>query len=262
MATNFRWLYLSSYRTILVCMRRLKTVDWVVVGPPADAADGEGLRERKKALMRQRLSDTATQMFLARGFDAVRVTEIAAACDVSEKTVYNYFPTKESLVLDRWDNTAKALRAGLADTGLHPVDTVQRILAGELAALTSWLAAQDDTAAAIRSVRRFGELVATTPALRAYNNDTMNKLVTTASSLLADRAGLAADDPEPQIAATALVGLWGVHFTALRKYLAGARTPAAIYEKVTADVDAAAQLVLAGLGGDTWTQAPAAKTRP
>lgn len=243
-------------------MRRLKTVDWVVVRPPADAADGEGLRERKKALMRQRLSDAATQMFLARGFDAVRVTEIAAACDVSEKTVYNYFPTKESLVLDRWDNTAKALRAGLADTGVHPVDAVQHILADELAALTSWLAAQDDTAAAIRSVRRFGELVATTPALRAYNNDTMNELVMTASSLLADRAGLAADDPEPQIAATALVGLWGVHFTALRKYLAGARTPAAIYEKVTADVDAAAQLILAGLGGVTWIQAPAATTQP
>jgi AcrR family transcriptional regulator len=243
-------------------MRRLKTVDWAVVRPPADAADGEGLRERKKALMRQRLSDAATQMFLARGFDAVRVTEIAAACDVSEKTVYNYFPTKESLVLDRWDNTAKALRAGLADTGVHPVDAVQHILADELAALTSWLAAQDDTAAAIRSVCRFGELVATTPALRAYNNDTMNELVMTASSLLADRAGLAADDPGPQIAATALVGLWGVHFTALRKYLAAARTPAAIYENVTADVDAAAQLVLAGLGGDTWTQVPAATTQP
>jgi AcrR family transcriptional regulator len=234
----------------------------VVVRPPADAADGEGHRERKKALMRQRLSDAATQMFLARGFDAVRVTEIAAACDVSEKTVYNYFPTKESLVLDRWDNTAKALRAGLADTGVHPVNAVQHILADELAALTSWLAAQDDTAAAIRSVRRFGELVATTPALRAYNSDTMNELVMTASRLLADRAGLAADDPEPQIAATALVGLWGVHFTALRKYLAGARTPAAIYEKVTADVDAAAQLILAGLGGVTWIQAPAATTQP
>jgi AcrR family transcriptional regulator len=32
-------------------------------------------------MMRQRLSDTATEMFLARGFDAVRVTEIAAACE-------------------------------------------------------------------------------------------------------------------------------------------------------------------------------------
>jgi AcrR family transcriptional regulator len=238
------------------------TVDWVAARPAAATTGAEGLRERKKALMRQRLSDAATQMFLARGFDAVRVAEIAAACEVSEKTVYNYFPTKESLVLDRWDSTAKALRASLTDADVHPVDAVRRILAGELTALTSWLDAQDDTAAAIRSVRRFGELIATTPALRAYHNDTMNDLVLTTSGLLADRAGLAADDPEPQIAAIALLGLWAVHFTALRKYLDGARTPAAVYEAVTTDVDAAAQLIRTGLDGFAWAPARRAKTRP
>jgi AcrR family transcriptional regulator len=208
---------------------------------------GDGLRERKKALTRQRLTDTATQMFLARGFDAVRVTEIAAACEVSEKTVYNYFPTKESLVLDRWESTAQALRAGLADTSVHPVDAVRRILAGELAALTSWLGAQSDTTAAVASVRRFGELIATTPALRAYHNDTMNGLVTTAAGVLADRTGHRADDPAPQIAAAALLGLWTVHFTALRKYLDAATPPAAVYQAVTADVDSAAELLRTGL---------------
>lgn len=224
-----------------------KSVDWVAARPPTVAAGAGGLRERKKALMRQRLSDTATQMFLARGFDDVRVTEIAAACEVSEKTVYNYFPTKESLVLDRWASTAEALRAGLADTGVHPVDAVRRILVGELAALTSWLDAQSDTAAAVASVRRFGELIATTPALRAYHNDTMNDLVTTAAGLLADRTGRSADDPGPQIAAAALLGLWTVHFTALRKYLDAATAPAAVYRAVTADVDAAAELLRTGL---------------
>jgi AcrR family transcriptional regulator len=223
-------------------------VDWVVARPPDASTDTEGLRERKKAVTRQRLTDTATQMFLARGFDAVRVTEIAAACEVSEKTVYNYFPTKESLVLDRWDSTARALRASLADTGVHPVDAVRRILADELGALTSWLEGLGDTAAAIGSVRRFGELIAATPALRAYHNDTMNELVMMTSGLLATRAGLNADDPEPQIAATALLGLWAVHFTALRKYLDGTRTSAAVNEAVTADVDAAAQLIRTGLG--------------
>jgi AcrR family transcriptional regulator len=239
-----------------------ETVDWTVVRPPAVTAGAEGLRERKKALMRQRLSDTATRMFLARGFDAVRVTEIAAACEVSEKTVFNYFPTKESLVLDRWDSTAKALREGIAEHGVHPLDAVRRILAGELGALTSWLEAQEDTAAAIKSVRRFGELVTTTPALRAYHNDAVNELVRTVSGLLADRAGLAADDPEPQIAATALVGLWGVHLTALKKYLDSAGTPAAVYQAVTADVEAAARLILAGLGSLAWTPAAAATTAP
>jgi hypothetical protein len=95
-------------------------------------------------------------------------------------------------VLDRWEGTAAALQAGLADTGVHPVDAVRRILAGELAALTSWLDAQADVAAAIGSLRQFGELIARTPALRAYQNDTMNELVLMTSSLLANRVGQAA----------------------------------------------------------------------
>ena len=45
--------------------------------------EAEGLRERKKRLMREQLSDTVTQMFLERGFDAVRAAEIAEACGVS-----------------------------------------------------------------------------------------------------------------------------------------------------------------------------------
>ena len=236
-------------------------MNWGSALPPPPGTTVEGLRERKKALTRQRLSDTATQMFLERGFDDVRVTEVAAACDVSEKTVYNYFPTKESLVLDRWESTAKALRAGLADTGKHPVEAVQSILAGELAALTGWLEAQSDPNAAAESVRLFGRLVATTPALRAYQNDTMNELVTMTTGLLASRTRLSAEDPEPQIAATALIGLWGVHFTALRKYLDSLRSPAAVYEAVTNDVDAAAQLIRAGLESRPWSSAMA-NSRP
>jgi AcrR family transcriptional regulator len=235
------------------------TVNWGTALPPGSV---EGLRERKKAVTRQRLSDTATQLFLERGFDAVRVIEVAAACEVSEKTVYNYFPTKESLVLDRWDTTANALRAGLADTGKHPVDAVRDILGDELAALTGWLGAQRNQAAAAESVRRFGRLIATTPALRAYQNDTMNELVMTASGLLASRAGLRADDPEPQIAASALIGLWAVHFTALRKFLDGVRSSAEVYAAVSADVEAAARLIRAGLDSRPWTPTAAAKAGP
>ena len=236
-------------------------MNWGAALPLPLGGDVGGLRERKKALTRQRLSDTATAMFLERGFDDVKVTEVAAACDVSEKTVYNYFPTKESLVLDRWESTAKALKAGLANTGIHPVDTVLRILAGELAALTGWLEAQSDPHDAAESVRLFGRLIATTPALRAYQNDTMNQLVMTTAGLLASRAGLSADDPEPQIAASALIGLWGVHFTALGKYLDGARPAAAVYVAVTADVESAAQLIRGGLDSRPWVPAAAAKIR-
>ncbi|GII03639.1 TetR/AcrR family transcriptional regulator [Planobispora takensis] len=61
----------------------------------------EGLRERKKRETRLRISDIATGLFMARGFDNVTVAEVARAADVSVNTVFNYFATKEDLLLDR-----------------------------------------------------------------------------------------------------------------------------------------------------------------
>src|SRR5215204_5079341 len=57
-----------------------------------------GLRERKKQQTRELIADAARRLFVERGFDGVRVAEVARAADVSEKTVFNYFPTKEDLV--------------------------------------------------------------------------------------------------------------------------------------------------------------------
>src|SRR5919202_2902057 len=107
------------------------------------AARGEGLRERKKRLMRQQLSDTAARMFLERGFEAVRVAEVAEACGVSEKTVFNYFPSKEALVLDRLEITADALRTRLADPARTPVAAMLTILDAELLDLAGNVTSSD-----------------------------------------------------------------------------------------------------------------------
>jgi AcrR family transcriptional regulator len=60
-----------------------------------------GLRERKKRQTRQHIAGTAARLFADHGYERVAVTDVARAADVSEQTVYNYFPTKEQLVLDQ-----------------------------------------------------------------------------------------------------------------------------------------------------------------
>jgi AcrR family transcriptional regulator len=226
-----------------------RTVEWPVPLPARgrEAPEAVGLRERKKRLMRQQLSDTATGMFLERGFDGVRVTEIAEACGVSEKTVFNYFPAKEALILDRLDATMAALKTGLADPAIPPVRAVLAILDGELSAMTSWLAAQDDPAQAANGIRRFGTMIWETPSLRAYQSDMMDQATAMAAGILARRAGMRPDDPEPQIAATALLGLWRIQYRALPRYLDGTRTTAQVHQAVTDDVHRAARLISGGL---------------
>jgi AcrR family transcriptional regulator len=61
----------------------------------------EGLRERKKRRTRAAIAEAAMELFVRRGFDAVTVADVAEAADVSEKTVFNYFPAKEDLVFSR-----------------------------------------------------------------------------------------------------------------------------------------------------------------
>jgi AcrR family transcriptional regulator len=216
----------------------------VVETPP-----GEGLRERKKRLMRRQLSDTATALFLARGFDAVSVAEIAESCGVSEKTVFNYFPTKESLLLDRWDATLAALRTALADPALSPAEAALRVLSAELAGMTALLEAHEDPSVAAAQLLRFGDLLRSTPALRARRHDMADELAVAAAEALAERYGAEPESPECQIAASALIGLWQVQIHSLRTHLAGGTHSAAQLRKaVTGDVERAARLLDAGLG--------------
>ena len=60
-----------------------------------------GLRDRKKAQTRQRIADVAATLFAERGYEAVSMVEVARRAEVSDQTVYNYFPAKQDLVLDR-----------------------------------------------------------------------------------------------------------------------------------------------------------------
>ncbi|MBK3557759.1 TetR family transcriptional regulator [Streptomyces sp. MBT56] len=102
-------------------------------GPGSASASGGGaepvgLRERKKRLTYQAVSDAAITMFLERGFDKVSVAEVAAAADISKPTLFRYFPAKEDLVLHRFadheDEAARVVTGRSRDE--TPLDALRR----------------------------------------------------------------------------------------------------------------------------------------
>jgi|SRR4051812_6018094 len=199
--------------------------------------------------MRQQLSDTAARMFIERGFDAVRVADVGEACGVSEKTVFNYFPSKEALLLDRLEATADALRTHLPDPARSPVTAMLTVLDHELHSLVATLAADADQDRALARYQKFGDLIRDTPSLRAYRSDTADRFTDIAAEALATRTGLRRDDPEPQIVAAILLGLWRVQFRALRTHLRPGRPLPDVIDAVAQEVRRAARLVEEGLAG-------------
>jgi len=209
------------------------------------AAAPESLRERKKRETRQHISDVATGMFLERGFDEVRVADVAAAAGVSEKTVYNYFETKEALLLDREEHMQRMIRQALGPGAPNPspIDSFVSALLDEIAGFFAQWGDTED----FRQILRFTSLIEGTPSLRAAQRDMMDRLTQAAATAMADRAGVAQEDPEPQIAAEAIVGLWGVMFRALRKQAENAPGAREAQAAVVSDVKRAARLIQTGL---------------
>ena len=182
-------------------------------------------------------------MFLERGFDAVRVADVARACGVTEKTVFNHFPTKESLLSDRWDHTIQALRTQLSDPAAAPVDAALAVLEAELAYLMSSGRQQGGSLA---QVGRFGALVRATPSLLAHQRGALDRLTDAAAVTLAGRAGTSPEDPEPLITASAITGLWSIFFWSLQRHLR-AGDPANVQEAVERDLQRAADVLRRGL---------------
>ncbi|MCR6483072.1 TetR/AcrR family transcriptional regulator [Amycolatopsis sp. OK19-0408] len=198
----------------------------------------ESLRERRKRELRQLLSDTATRMFLARGFDEVRVADVARACGVTEKTVFNHFGSKEALLADRWDAQTDDLCTRLADPATEPVDAALAVLGGELDFLVA-SAKQHGWA----EIRRFGELIRATPALVAHAREARDRLTEAAAVALAARWGKPPEDAGAGITAAALAGLWQVYAGSLERNLSAAKG----VRVVRADLVQAAEVLRRGL---------------
>jgi AcrR family transcriptional regulator len=203
----------------------------------------DGLRERKKRRTRQQISDVATSLFVVRGFDHVKVSEIAAIVGVSEKTVYNYFPTKESLVFDRADEGIARVTAALRERepGESPAKAMLRALSDDMDDL------EDFPEQIYVFFPLFAEMVAATPSLRAARLDLQNRLVEVATEELAALAEVDPRDPEPQIAARAMVALFDLSYDSRMRHIEQGLRGRELRAAVVADLERAARLLETGL---------------
>jgi AcrR family transcriptional regulator len=94
-----------------------------------------GLRDRKKVQTRHRLADVAARLFAEYGYDAVSISDVARAADVSDQTVYNYFPTKPDLVLDRDEEIRERYGQVMMERaeGVTPADALRALLHEDIA---------------------------------------------------------------------------------------------------------------------------------
>ena len=156
-----------------------------------------GLRERKKAQTRDSIQSHALRLFREQGYAATTIEQIIAAADVSESTLFRYFPTKEDLVLqDEYDPViVEVLRSQPRDVA--PIPALRAALGSLFSGLSDRERAEQQERVA---------LVLSVPDLRAKMLDQFLQTTRVLSETIAERADRRPDDFAVRTVAGAVIG--------------------------------------------------------
>lgn len=117
-----------------------------------------GRRERKKAATRRKIADAARRLFLAQGYDAVGVRDVAAEADVAVTTLFLHFASKEALVFERDEEFEHRLIRAV--TGRQRDEPVLESLRREMTALVQHCASE--------AAAPLWRMIDASPALQQY----------------------------------------------------------------------------------------------
>jgi AcrR family transcriptional regulator len=170
--------------------------------------DQDNRRTRKRLATRQGISDTATRLFLERGFDAVTIDDIAAAADVGRMTVFNHFPRKEDMFFDREEEIQTLAFDAIRQrgAGVSPIEATRRLAHDLVTRDHQFVMLSEDTSWFIRTAL-------TSAALKARAREMRDDFTRALAIVLADTGNRPAGDPDAHLAAGLIVATWDVAFS-------------------------------------------------
>jgi AcrR family transcriptional regulator len=204
-----------------------------------------GLRERKRQQTWGLIAQTARQLFKEHSFDAVTVDDIARQADVSRKTVFNYFPTKEDLFF----SAMEVYEAQLLEA-IHERRPGESILAAFVRSIVESRGLLDaDDPQATERLYAIARMIAESPRLRAREQQIYAGYAAALAALVAEETKARPDDVGPWIAANAMVGVHKALVDYVRRQvLAGECDRARIVRGLRAQAKQAVAMLEDGLG--------------
>jgi AcrR family transcriptional regulator len=175
----------------------------------AESLAQEGLRARKKRRTRTEISDVATRLFAERGFDEVTLADIAAAAEVSVKTIFNHFGSKEELYFDRAGELQDVFVATVTErpAGVTVLEALRRLLVDNVMPFpgAGWRALGDPQE--FERLRSYLAVEEGAPALRARRMVIGEELGGALAAAVGAEAGRRADDDAVRALAHFLIGV-------------------------------------------------------